>query len=322
MSMSDLISIIVPVYNAENYIKACLDSLLAQTYKNLQIILIDDGSTDSSGIICDEYAERDSRIEVYHQRNKGQAAARNAGLIYAKGEWIGFADNDDIIEPQMFEILLENAITYNVLISGCATNTVYEDGSTVNKFEKVLSGVKLGDDLVLDILYQTSLAWGAMWNKIYHKSLIDRIVYPNGSQLEDYWVSIQLYHNVGKIYFDCRPFYNWIQRSNSQSHKKFSRDKLSIFEMAEKIKEYCFTINNSDIINASIFFSYLSYVNLIWNICRSGDIYSIKIAKENINVARKNLKNIDWHGIPIDGMQKYKYLFKLILCEIYLKVRI
>ena len=118
---ADLISVIIPVYNGEKFLRDCLDSVLNQTYKNLQIILVDDGSTDSSGQICDEYAARDSRIQVMHCENAGQAEARNRGIKAATGEWIGFVDDDDIIEPDMYSVLIQNAKTNNVLISGCST---------------------------------------------------------------------------------------------------------------------------------------------------------------------------------------------------------
>ena len=102
-SISDLISIIIPVYNVAVYLPRCLDSILAQTYKNLEIILVDDGSKDNSGKVCDEYALKDSRIKVIHQKNQGVSVARNAGLRIAKGDYIGFVDSDDYIETNMYE---------------------------------------------------------------------------------------------------------------------------------------------------------------------------------------------------------------------------
>ena len=106
------ISVIIPVYNREKSLKKCLDSVMGQTYKNLEIILVDDGSKDSSGVICDEYAAGDSRIKVIHQQNAGVAAARNAGLAMATGDYIGWVDSDDWIEPDMYECMLDNAQKY------------------------------------------------------------------------------------------------------------------------------------------------------------------------------------------------------------------
>ena len=179
----DLISVIIPVYNGEKFLRDCLDSVTGQTYKDLQIILIDDGSKDQSGAICDEYAMKDPRIEVIHCENGGQAEARNRGLKLAKGEWIGFVDDDDVIEPDMYEVLIRNAKANDVLISGCSTLTVYEDGRQYNAFEDMTSGIRSGKDLILDIFYYNKNRYGALWNKIYHNSLKDLLIFPVGCQL-------------------------------------------------------------------------------------------------------------------------------------------
>lgn len=117
--MKELISIIVPVYNVEQYLDDCLISIINQTYKNLEIILIDDGSTDKSGKICDEYAKKDSRIIVIHKENGGVSSARNAGLRIAKGAYIGFVDPDDWIAEDMYEVLYSNAKKYDADVSVC-----------------------------------------------------------------------------------------------------------------------------------------------------------------------------------------------------------
>lgn len=233
-----LISIIIPVYNAEKYLTACLDSICNQTYRNLQVIIVDDGSTDRSGIICNEYAVNDERFEVYHQVNAGQATARNEALKRASGEWIGFVDDDDIIEPTMYENLLNNALENRVLISGCATKTVKEKGESYNTFVDLDSGIYDSEYFILAILYQTKHAWGAMWNKIWHKSLKSQLFFPDGMQLEDYWVSLKAYNLNEKVYFDKRPMYCWYNRVSSQSHREFSNQKLSIMTVSRKISDY------------------------------------------------------------------------------------
>lgn len=115
--MEELISIIIPVYNVEEYLSACLKSVIGQTYKNLEIIVVDDGSTDKSGMICDEYCNRDNRITVIHKKNGGLSDARNAGLKAAKGQYIGFVDSDDWIAPEMYEILYQSCKMYEADIS-------------------------------------------------------------------------------------------------------------------------------------------------------------------------------------------------------------
>ena len=113
------ISVIVPIYNSERYIKRCVDSILTQTFKDFELILLDDGSTDQSGRLCDDYAEQDSRIRVIHQKNQGQASTRNTGIRLSSAKWIAFVDADDMIHPQYFEILYRVAVENKVKISAC-----------------------------------------------------------------------------------------------------------------------------------------------------------------------------------------------------------
>ena len=129
--MDKLISIIIPVYNVSKYLDKCVKSILLQTYSNLEIILVNDGSTDGSGVLCDELKKTDKRICVIHKPNGGLSDARNAGLDIATGDYIGFVDSDDYVEPDMFQILLENAMKYDADVSGCRYAEVYEDGNRI-----------------------------------------------------------------------------------------------------------------------------------------------------------------------------------------------
>lgn len=137
MSDSPLISVIIPVYNVEKYLHRCLDSVIEQTYKNLEVILIDDGSTDHSGEICDDYAAKDVRIHVIHQENQGVSAARNKGLDTAKGEYIAFVDSDDYILPEMYAKMLECIIENNVDFCVCQWQYEYADGRQVVQKDKI-----------------------------------------------------------------------------------------------------------------------------------------------------------------------------------------
>lgn len=125
----DLISVIIPVYNVEMYLEQCLDSVLSQTYHNLEVILVDDGSADTSGTICDQYKEKDARVKVIHKKNGGLSSARNAGLELAKGDWIGFVDSDDYLAPEMYEALLAIARTADADIALTYFQCVDRDGN-------------------------------------------------------------------------------------------------------------------------------------------------------------------------------------------------
>ena len=128
------ISVVVPVYKVEPYLRKCLDSIVNQTYRDLEIILIDDGSPDNCGRICDEYAERDARIRVVHQENSGLSAARNAGLKLVSGSYIGFVDSDDWIEPDMYSYLLGNALEYQADIAVCSRTEQHMDRTVFRGF--------------------------------------------------------------------------------------------------------------------------------------------------------------------------------------------
>ena len=134
VSVPPAVSIIVPVYNTERFLNRCIDSVLAQTYSDWELLLVDDGSTDSSGSICDEYATQDSRIRVFHKENGGVSSARNLGLDYARGEWITFVDSDDYIAPDMIEKLYETQKRNNADITVCGYRWVDKEGKNLKSF--------------------------------------------------------------------------------------------------------------------------------------------------------------------------------------------
>ena len=165
-----LISIIVPIYNVGEYLPRCIDSILSQTHENLEIILINDGSTDNSGKICDEYAKKDNRIIVKHQENAGVSTARNAGLDIAKGEWIGFVDADDWIEPSMFEKLLSTAITANKQLACCNYVKHHESGKTKSRMYRNTPET-LTRDKMLTLVLHLNYRFFVYCCYLYHHSI-------------------------------------------------------------------------------------------------------------------------------------------------------
>jgi len=133
---SPKISIIVPVYNVENYLCKCVDSILEQTYKEIELILIDDGSTDSSGVICDKYKNKDTRVFVIHKKNEGVSSARNCGLKVAVGDYVGFVDSDDYVLNDMYEYLLNLSIMYNADITSCSFSVINDKGIIIHRIKK------------------------------------------------------------------------------------------------------------------------------------------------------------------------------------------
>lgn len=214
-----LISIIVPVYNVEKYLPQCIDSLINQTYKNLEIILVDDGSTDSSGIICDNYSRIDSRIKVIHKTNGGQGSARNAALDVAKGEYIGFVDSDDWVKNDMYESLYTAIKKYDADISACGQYDVEYSRSVMMRVSDTIQLMDTSEALKSYFTY--TLLATAVWDKLYKRELWSEIRFPQVFR-EDIFVTYKIIANAKKIVHigDAKYFYRI--RNNSSEHTKYS----------------------------------------------------------------------------------------------------
>ena len=208
-----LISIIIPVYKVEKYLEKCIQSVINQTYENLQIILVDDGSPDNCGKICDEYAKKDHRIEVIHKSNGGLSDARNKGLEIAKGEYIGFVDSDDYIEADMYEVLYNLLKQYNADVSICNFYTVSQGKIAIKNAE---NGIKEYNriEILKEVLLDNNIQSYA-WNKLYKKELFDEIKYPVGKKYEDIGTTFYLLEKCNKVVVTGKPEYYYINRQDS-----------------------------------------------------------------------------------------------------------
>ena len=228
MNSDDLISVIVPVYKAEDYIGACIESILAQTYRNLQVILIEDGSPDGSGNVCDAYAAKDERIEVIHQENQGVSAARNVGVTKSRGKWIVFIDADDTAHPKMIETLHATVTSHHAQIAWCGfyetdpDGTLWEHPVTPAALEEMLKKQSYPtQDLSVKEAELQYYALGKMtecmvpWNKIYLASLYgegeERLWYPPGKVFEDGYITYRLIWRAKKIVTIDAPLYYYRQ---------------------------------------------------------------------------------------------------------------
>lgn len=208
-----LISIIIPVYKVEKYLEKCIQSVINQTYENLQIILVDDGSPDNCGKICDEYAKKDHRIEVIHKSNGGLSDARNKGLEIAKGEYIGFVDSDDYIEADMYEVLYNLLKQYNADVSICNFYTVSQEKIAIKNADngiKEYTRIEILKEILLDNNIQSYA-----WNKLYKKDLFDEIKYPVGKKYEDIGTTFYLLEKCNKVVVTGKPEYYYINRQDS-----------------------------------------------------------------------------------------------------------
>ena len=200
--MADLISVVVPVYNIAEDLPRCLDSILAQNYPSIEIITVDDGSSDPSGKVLDEYAQIHANIRVIHKENGGVTSARLRGVAEASGEWIGFVDGDDEIEPDMYERLLRNALEYDVEISHCGYQMCFPDGR-VNYFHNTGILEKQDKATALRELLSGNKIEPGLCNKLFHKSLFDGLVMPLDIRInEDLLMNFYLFSQVKQTVFD------------------------------------------------------------------------------------------------------------------------
>lgn len=209
---NSLISVIVPVYNVEPYLRQCLDSIINQTYRNIEIIVIDDGSTDGCPQICEEFRERDERVVVFHTENRGLSAARNLGIDHAHGEWIMFVDSDDWVEPEFCRLPYETAVEHGADLVIFEMAIIDLNGHTKKRHYQT-SGI---------ISAETAVECGhsAAWNKLYHRDLFVGICYPVGQVAEDTAITHRLVFKARTIVYLNDELYYYRKRKGSISEKK------------------------------------------------------------------------------------------------------
>lgn len=220
------ISVIVPYYNSKKYISKCINSILNQTFKDFELILVDDGSTDNSYNLCLSYAQKDERIVLLKKENGGQGTARNMGLDIALGDFIGFVDSDDYIQPNMYEIMYNSCIDHNAELSICGYNTFRSDSMS----PKPLSDNKLqifNHSTLMEAYFATSIISGGPCNKLYKKNLFENTRFPLLRMREDYYLMPHILHKVKTAVYVGENLYNWRLRLGSTERSKFSSNHLN-----------------------------------------------------------------------------------------------
>ncbi|GBU24704.1 hypothetical protein R83H12_01338 [Fibrobacteria bacterium R8-3-H12] len=217
--MLPLVSVIVPVYNVEPYIRKCVDSILAQSYRNLEIILVDDGSPDNCEKICDEYAANNPNIIVLHKKNGGLSDARNAGLDIAKGEFICFVDSDDWCEREMLQTAFEamekakcDIVSYGAFYEYAQNEKIFRTLIKNTKCEQKINSFEESLTLVI----RDNLAVTA-WNKLYRKKVFENLLFPKGKLFEDVWIFPRLFENGNGIFAISNPLYHHIIRNDNET---------------------------------------------------------------------------------------------------------
>lgn len=234
--MQPLISVIVPIYKVEKYLHQCVDSILNQTYKNLEVILVDDGSPDGCPAICDEYAEKDSRIHVIHQENGGQSDARNAGLRQAAGEYIMFVDSDDWLDQELVNKVMVLS-PFSIAIFGCTMTDYTGCPQEVISAAEQNRGILITKDTkLLEKLLRNSLL-GYAWNKIYNRAAIDRTHFPCLSDREDLVFNLQVLSRVSQVVLSEQNGYYYRQHSSSSLHASFHAPVPDYMRTAEVLMD-------------------------------------------------------------------------------------
>lgn len=266
--MEDLISIVVPVYNVENYVKECLDSILGQSYSNLQIIIVNDGSTDQSGNICEEYAKKDSRVEYVYQKNKGLSAARNKGISCAKGEFICFVDSDDYVHKKYVECLYYGMINNNADMSMCG---YIRDGFFVEKKDNnIKCNIYDGKEMMRNFYSFDVLFMNVAWNKLYRKKAFLNERFPEGMLYEDFALNARIMYSCNRIAICDQELYFYRRNRQGITLSSFSEKQLDALKQIENRMLFFRQVNEEGIYNR--FLQEYEVVNLkYYFLCRKND---------------------------------------------------
>ena len=233
-----MITIVVPVYKVEKYLNRCVDSILNQTYTDFELLLIDDGSPDNCGKICDEYTQKDGRVSVIHQKNGGLSAARNTGInrFYEqnKSDYITFVDSDDWLHPNYLKILMDGITKNHVKISVCNYKRVTSEIPHEN-YNNINFELTSPEDFLVNHSWQYNYAWG----KLYHKDVFEDIRYPVGKNFEDTFTTYKALHKCEKIAYTDLQLYYYLRNEQGISRSPWKPSELVIFDaMQEQLKFY------------------------------------------------------------------------------------
>lgn len=313
--MEELISVIVPVYNVEKYLSSCIESIINQTYHNLEILLIDDGSTDNSGKICDEYAQKDERIHVVHQENKGQSCARNVGIKRASGRYIAFVDSDDRLHLKMYEKLISMMKEKNADIAFCELKAVSEKEQVEdnidesNIYEKFLTP----SEALREILLNAKVGNYVMI-KLFKRELFDKLLFPENKVYEDVATLYKIVHRAERIAYTNQELYYYLVGRSGATTSTFTEKKIKD-SLEAYHDQYKFIVRNYPDLNqiASLIFCKM-YTSAIEKICMNHylDMLYIDEVQEKYIDFKNAFKNLNTK-LMIDYLEPYRIVSILTL---------
>ena len=310
------ISIIVPVYNVEAYLERCVESILKQTYTNLEILLVNDGSTDKSGEICDKLALRDHRIRVIHKENGGLSDARNRGIDEASSNLIGFIDSDDYIDEDMYETLYRQMVASKADLSMCGHYDVYHQIP-----EKQVAEIKtweLMPEEAIKMVMEAKILSVTAVNKLYKKALFEQLRFRIGKIAEDAFIMVDLIHQCSKIVATNEKKYYYVHRENSITTQKFSLKFLNVIEAYEQNAKMI-SENYPDLYDVAIMRLNWAYFYVLDRLLVDNDFKDKVLEDRLISYLKKNKRSI----LMDSRFTRARKMSFLVLClsrKLYLKI--
>ncbi len=302
-----LISVIIPVYNTEKHLATCLDSIINQTYGNLEVLLIDDGSSDGSPAICDQYAERDSRIVVIHKDNAGVSSARNLGIDKASGDYVGFVDSDDWLDLDAYEHLVDCVLKHktDAVVFEYAVN--YKDREVIHKPLGLSDGPMTGEAAIEATI---SPANRFAWSKLYAKELMANVRFDQQIHIgEDTLFACHALNQVRSVYYTPKPIYHHVQSESSATRCAFNKKRFSGIVAYDGLVQFC-KEHHPQIIDVAL----SAYVSLVINVIM--DLCANKDYPDSKNIIRRLVSEIRTHCFRIlrSGKASLKLKVKTALC--------
>lgn len=312
----ELISVIVPVYNIEKFVERCIKSIIGQTYYNLEIILVDDGSKDLSGKICDIWKAKDPRIKVIHKKNGGLSDARNAGIEVANGRYCVFVDGDDEIHVEMIQRLYNILITTNAEISVCRIERIESNRRFITRaFDATCKYVEFDSVEAVEELFLDKMDCSAC-PKLYNKSLFEKIRFPKGKTNEDFAVMYKIFALAKKIVYIPDPLYFYFQREGSITTTEFNIRQFDKYENCIEMINYI-NKNMPQVIDEARFYLYRQTVYLLKTIYLRGldKEYSQRCMQLRKTIMRGTLNILRCKWLPLK--EKLMYLYIAFFPKIY-----
>ena len=310
------ISIIVPVYNVEAYLEKCVESILKQTYTNLEILLVNDGSTDKSGELCDKLALRDHRIRVIHKENGGLSDARNRGIDEASSNLIGFIDSDDYIDEDMYETLYRQMVASKADLSMCGHYDVYHQ-IPEKQVAKIKTWELMPEEAIKMVMEAKILSVTAV-NKLYKKALFEQLRFRIGKIAEDAFIMVDLIHQCSKIVATNEKKYYYVHRENSITTQKFSLKFLNVIEAYEQNAKII-SENYPDLYDVAIMRLNWAYFYVLDRLLVDNDFKDKVLEDRLISYLKKNKKSILMDS-RFTRARKMSFLALCLSRKLYLKI--